>query len=126
MPWRRFGTASPRASDSTRWCRPACPDLSPGTDELALPVLRRTTAAKKEFGSIAAKIRPSLGYEGRNSFLRIVAVAGDDNRIPFGVELIGQCRLERLAQHAADGAEGARRAGGEFRGEGGGFAFHGI
>ena len=75
-------------------------------------------------GSTATKIRPSLSYEGGNSFLRVVGVAGDDDRILFGVELIGQSRLERLAQHPADGAEGARRAGGEFRGEGGGFAIH--
>src|SRR6185295_13083119 len=75
-------------------------------------------------GSIAAKIRRSLGYEGGNSFLRVVGLAGDDDRIFFGVELIGQSRLERLAQHPADGAEGVRRAGGEFLGEGGGFAVH--
>src|SRR6476620_9315776 len=32
----RFEAASPRVSGSMRWCKPACPDLFPGPDELTL------------------------------------------------------------------------------------------
>ena len=45
-------------------------------------------------GSIAAKIRPSLAYEGGNSFLRVIGSAGRDDGIFFCGELVGQTGFE--------------------------------
>src|SRR5882757_8205976 len=74
----------------------------------------------------AAKLRAPLGDERRNALLRIVGAAGGDDRLLFRFQLVGKAGLERLSQHATDGAVGARRAGGERRGEGERLSLDGI
>src|SRR5205807_8002541 len=55
-------------------------------------------------GSTAAKIRPSLAYEGGNSFLRVIGSAGRDDGVFFCGELVGQTGFECLPQRASNRA----------------------
>jgi hypothetical protein len=62
----------------------------------------------------------------RLSLLRVVDAASRNDRLFFGSELIVKACLERLTQHPADSAVGARGSFGERGGEGGRLAIHGI
>jgi hypothetical protein len=70
------------------------------TDEQAeLSALRSRRWADVELsfaqvGSSATELRPALGDEGGYSLLRVIRCAGDDDRVFFSVELIGQAGFE--------------------------------
>ena len=79
-----------------------------------------------DFRYCAPELRAALGDKGGNSLLRIVGAAGGDDRFLFGVKLIRKTGLKGLTQHAANGAVGARRTGGERGGERGSLGLHRI